>query len=101
MGKVLIFQTLIKELFLRNFVKLGRGKYCMHGVLRRGEHCMHVIYIKIFHKCKDFLFLVRNSQITASCFLRGLTLMSARFFKVRMASFLKSLNLICWKLHHA
>ena len=41
---------------------------------------MHVIYIKMFNKCKDFLFIMRNYlQVTTSYFLKVLIVMSALF----------------------
>ena len=68
--------------------------------IRKGNSCMHVISTKMFHICKDFLFPIRNSQVSASCFIRGLTLMSALFPWFKLATFLKLLNLIGSKLHH-
>ena len=40
---------------------------------------MDVINTKMFHICKDFFFLMRNSQVTASCFMEGFALMSGTF----------------------
>ena len=62
-------QTLVKELIISQ--KLLQ--------VRKVKHCQHVIYTKLFLTCKDFLFLTRNSQVTASCVVRGLPANSACF----------------------
>ena len=45
----------------------------------------------MFHK--DFLLLMRNPQVTACCFIRGLTVMFALFPKFKIFFFFKTLNL--------
>ena len=68
--------------------------------IRRDKYCVQVIYAEMFHIWKDFLALTRNPQVAASYFTKSLTVMLAPFPLFKIAAFLKSLNLICWKLQH-
>ena len=65
---------------------------------------MHVIYIKMFHICKDFLSLIRNSQVTASCFFLRFDvnvstfplIQNGYFFKIAKSDLLEITSYIIW-----
>ena len=43
---------------------------------RKVKQCLHAIYSKTFYICDYFLFLTRNSQDKASCFIKTLSVKS-------------------------